>query len=305
MLIRLRISSWLLEKNRRRLKANAVGFRKGGKELSNKIDSRAIIGNSVELGDNNIIYPNAYIEDGVVIGSGNIIGPGVVIYKGTVIGDGNKIYAYAVIGDEPQDISYDGAETFVRIGNGNRIREAVTIHRGTKEGTVTVIGNNNFFMGYTHIAHNCKIGNNVVTVNTAVLGGYVEVDDNAFISASVVIHQFCRIGKHVMLSGLSAVNQDVPPYMLCGGRPPLVHTINTVGLRRSGVSPVERKEIKDICKIIFFSGLSLKNALDEVEKKYNSKPAKEIIGFCRSSKRGIVSGGRVSQLKGIREDGSV
>ncbi len=256
----------------------------------NKIDSRAILGDNVDLGEDNIIYPNVYIEDGVSIGSGNVIMPNSVIYKGTSIGDGNKIHAGSVLGDLPQDISFQGVESFVKIGNNNVVRECVTINRGTDEGSATVIGNDNFFMGYTHIAHNCDVGDGVISVNGAVIGGHVTIEDYAFLSANIAIHQFCRVGKYSMLGGVSAINQDIPPFMTCGGRPARVNTINVVGLKRAGFKPEVRKEIKLACKILFFSGLNIPNALSKIEQNCSSEEALSIVQFVQGSSRGIVSG---------------
>ena len=265
--------------------------------MANIIHANAVVSSKAVLGDNNIIGPNVVIESGAVIGSGNKIGPGAIIFESARMGDNNQIHAGAIIGDIPQDISYDGAESFCRIGNNNRIREYVTIHRGTKAGSETVIGDDTFLMGYTHVAHNCKVGNGVITVNTAVLGGYVEVDEKAFVSASVVIHQFCRIGKYAMLSGLSAVTQDVPPYVFCGGRVVTAAGINVVGLRRGNFSPEIRKEIKTAYKVLYRSGLNIPNALIEIEKQCSSDEVKHLLDFIRASKRGIISGGSTDMVR--------
>jgi len=259
--------------------------------MKNKIHERAIVGKNVKIGGNNTISPNVVIEDGVVIGSNNLIGPGVVLLNGTTIGDDNFIHTGVVIGDIPQDLAFKNVESFVNIGNNNRIREYVTIHRGTKENSTTKIGHNNFFMGYTHIAHNCQIGSGVTTVNTAVLGGYVSVGDSAFISASVVVHQFCRIGKLAMVSGLSAVNQDIPPYLICGGRPALVSAVNAVGLKRSGLKPEIRTEIKKAFKLLYFSNLNTSNAISAISKECSSNEIKYFLDFIKSSSRGITSAG--------------
>ena len=257
----------------------------------NTIHKSAVISKKAGLGSKNVIGPNVVIEAGVTIGSNNIIGPGAVIFKGTLMGDGNRIHAGTVIGDTPQDVAFSGVESFVEIGNNNRIREYCTIHRGTKAHSSTMIGNDNFFMGCTHVAHNCQIGSGIVTVNTAVLGGYVAVDDAAFISASVVIHQYCRIGKYAIISGLSAVNQDIPPFMACGGRPAMVHSINTVGLKRAGIAPAVRSDIKQAFKLLYRSGLSLTNALEKIKKQCKSDEVLYLVVFCKSAARGIASCG--------------
>jgi len=263
----------------------------------NAIHERAIVGEDVVLGANNTIGPNVVIEDGVVIGSDNIFDPGVIVFKGTTIGDENHFHAGAILGDEPQDLSYSGAETFLKIGNRNRIREYCTIHRGTEAGSSTTIGDETFLMGYTHVAHNCKIGNNVITVNTAVLGGHVEVEDNAFISASVVIHQHVRIGKYSMLSGSSAITQDVPPFMMVGGRIAVAFSLNVVGLKRAGFKPVIRTDIRRAYKLLFRSDLSMTNALAEIENGCVSDEVRDIVNFCRAAKRGVVKGGDADSVR--------
>ncbi|MBU1864697.1 MAG: acyl-ACP--UDP-N-acetylglucosamine O-acyltransferase [Candidatus Omnitrophica bacterium] len=257
----------------------------------NTIHKKALVEDNVQLGKKNTIGPHVIIEDGVTIGSHNTIGPGVVIFNGTTIGDGNEIHAGAVIGDTPQDIAFQNKESFVTIGNNNKIREYVTIHRGTKEGSATTIGNDNFFMGYTHIAHNCQIGSGVVTVNTVVLGGYVILEHYSFISASVVIHQFCRIGTYAIVSGLSAVNQDIPPFVMCGGRPAVVNGINTVGLKRAGMKPPIRAEIKQAFKILYRSGLNTENALGKIENECASEEVGQFAIFIKNSSRGVASFG--------------
>jgi UDP-N-acetylglucosamine acyltransferase len=263
----------------------------------NSIDKTVVIGENVQIGENNIIWPHVVIEDGVRLGSNNIIHPGAVIFKGTTIGDDNHIHSGAILGDAPQDIAFKGESSFLQIGNRNHIREYCTIHRGTDAGSKTMIGDDNFLMGYTHVAHNCTIGNGVVTVNTAVLGGHVTVQDKAFISASVVIHQYCRIGKFAMVSGLSAITQDVPPYMTVGGRPAVAFSVNVVGLRRGGFSPEVRTDIKRAYKLLYRSDLSVTHALNEIENGSRSTEVSEFVAFCQSSKRGIIAGGSSEDAK--------
>lgn len=265
--------------------------------MSNQIHPTAVISEKAELGNGNVIGPNVVIEDGVKIGDDNKVGPAAVFFKGAEVGDNNLIHTGAIIGDDPQDLSYDGSDTFLKIGNGNRIREYCTIHRGAKEGSVTEIGDNCFFMGYTHIAHNCKIGSGVISVNNAVFGGHVQVEDNAFVSANTAIHQFARVGKFAMISGLSAVTQDVPPYFTCGGRIAKVFSLNVVGLRRGGVSPAARKEIKTAYKILYRSGLSVANAVEQIKAECSCAEVDHLVQFIENSKRGIAKGGSSDEVR--------
>ena len=255
------------------------------------IHPSAIIGKNVSMGQGNEIGPNVFIEDNVRLGSGNKIYPGVYIGEGTEIGDNNQIHMQAVIGHAPQDLAYQGAKTRTIIGNSNIIREFTTVHRGTKEGTATTIGNENFLMAYAHVGHNATIGNKVIMVNNATLGGYVTIEDQVFISGMVVVHQFVSIGRLVMVSGHSAVNMDVPPFMVCGGRRSIVYSINVIGLRRAGVNPEARLEIKRAYKLLYRAGLNFATAISEIEKMCASDEVKHLLQFIKNAKRGICRGG--------------
>ena len=255
------------------------------------IHPQAIIGKNVLLGEANEIGPNAIIEDGVKIGSNNKIWPGAYICKGTEIGDHNEIHMNAVIGHAPQDLAYKGAPTKTIIGNQNIIREFTTIHRGTKEDTATTIGNNNFLMAYAHVGHNGKIGNKVIMVNGTTLGGYCVVEDEVFFSGVVVVHQFCRIGRLALVSGLSAVNMDIPPFMVCGGRRSIVYAINVIGLRRAGIGSDARLEIKRAYKLLYRSALNFATAISEIEKMCKTPEINHLLDFIKNTKRGLCRGG--------------
>jgi UDP-N-acetylglucosamine acyltransferase len=207
----------------------------------------------------------------------------------TRIGEDNAIHIGAVLGHEPQDMAYDGSETYLVIGDRNVFREYTLIHRGTAPGSSTVIGNDNMFMGYSHAAHNCRIGNGVTVANTTQLGGYVEVGDNAFLSANVVVHQFCRIGRLALISGLSAINQDVPPFVMAGGRPCAVHGINVVGMRRAEFSSEIRKKIKQAYKILFRSDILTNEAVARLEAEGEGSEVLELTAFVKACKKGIIS----------------
>ena len=217
----------------------------------NGIHPSAIVSKDVRLGDDNEIGPGCVIEDGVIIGSHNKLWMNVYVGPGTTLGDHNQIHMGAVVGHVPQDVAFKGGPTYTKIGSHNIIREYVTIHRGTKDGTSTVIGDRNFFMANAHIAHNCQVGHDVILVNLASLTGYCIVEDWVFLSGMVGLHQFTRVGRLSMISALSAVNKDVPPYMLCGGRPAVIQGINVVGLRRAGLAAPVREEIKRAYKLLY------------------------------------------------------
>ncbi|MCM8775567.1 MAG: acyl-ACP--UDP-N-acetylglucosamine O-acyltransferase [Candidatus Omnitrophica bacterium] len=255
-----------------------------------KIHPTAIIGQRVDIGTDTNIGPYVIIEDDVKMGCRNSIGAGSYICSGTEIGDDNEIHMHAIIGHTPQDLAYQNERTFTRIGHRNKIREFVTIHRGTKAGTATVIGNDNFIMAYCHIAHNCILGNRVIMVNQASLTGYVEVEDGAFLSGITGFHQFTRIGRLAMVSALSACNKDIPPYMTCGGRPGVVLGINVVGLRRAGIPADVREEIKQAYKLLYRSGLNVSQAVAAIKKNLSSQEVAHLVQFIEESKRGIVDG---------------
>jgi len=261
-----------------------------------EIHASAIIGKQVEIGMNNSIGPNVIIEDGVKIGSHNKILSGVFIARGTELGDHNKIHMNAVIGHEPQDLAYQGQATFTKIGSKNVIREFVTIHRGTKEGTATVIGDENFIMAYCHIAHNCLLGNNIILVNQASLTGHCTVEDRAFLSGMTGFHQFTRIGTLAMVSALTAINKDIPPYVVCGGRPGVAQGINVVGMRRAGIGPQVRAEIKEVYKLLYRSGMNVSQALEKIKHAFKSPEVAHMVEFIEASKRGILDGTAVETL---------
>ncbi|MGQ9615310.1 MAG: acyl-ACP--UDP-N-acetylglucosamine O-acyltransferase [Spirochaetota bacterium] len=255
----------------------------------------ALIDSKAEVGDDNEIGAYTIIEGNVKIGNRNKIGPHTIITGYTSIGDDNVIHGHVYIGNLPQDVSYKGGESYVRIGNKNIIREFTTIHRGTKEGTYTIIGNNNYLMVGCHVAHNCILGSNIIMVNCASLGGYVEVYDHAFISAFVTAHQFTRIGSYSICGFFTKVIKDIPPFMMIDGNPASVYGINVVGLKRKGFSPERRELLKKAYKLIYRSGLNLKSSLEEL-KKMSTTTVNELqrgdlqmlIDFINGSKRGLL-----------------
>jgi len=248
------------------------------------IDLKAEIGEEVEIG------PYTVIEKGVFIDQGTRIGPHVVIREGTQIGKSCQIFQFASIGEAPQAVAYKGEKTILLVGDRNIVREAVTLHRGTvRGGGKTVIGNDNFFMAYSHVAHDCQIGNQVFLYNGAALAGHIIIEDHAIIGALSGVHQFCRIGTHAMISGITGVVQDVPPYMLAAGNRANLYGLNTVGLKRHHFSEETIKALKKAYRTIFRSGLALENAIKEVgEDEISQTPeVQHLLDFIRHSQRGI------------------
>ncbi len=255
-----------------------------------QIHPTALVGKDVQLGVGNEIGPNVVIEDGVRIGAHNVIRAGAYLCQGTEIGNHNEIHMGAIIGHSPQDLAYKGVPSYTRIGDHNQIREYVTIHRGTKPESATVIGNENFIMAYCHIAHNCELGNKIIMVNQASLTGYCKVEDQAFLSGMTGFHQFTHIGRLAMVSALSAANKDIPPFVTCGGRPAVAFGINAVGLRRAGIPAPVRDEIKKAFRYLYRSGLSVSNALEKIKAELQSAEVGQLVNFVEASERGIIAG---------------
>ena len=256
------------------------------------IHPTAIVSKESNIDKDVEIGPFCIIEKGVRIEKGTVVMNGVVIRKGTIIGKNNKIFPYVIIGEEPQDKSYRKEDTEVEIGNGNEIREFVTIHRAVGEGKKTKIGDKNYIMTYSHIGHNAKVGNSTIIVNGATLGGYAEVGSYAYLSAYVALHQFTRVGAYAIVGGGYRVIKDVIPFALAAGEPLRIVSVNTVGLRRNNFSQERREIIKDTFRILFRSNLNTRQAIEKIE---NQMPMNEdirlIIDFIKTSKRGIVKGG--------------
>lgn len=251
------------------------------------IHNTAIISENVRLGKDVEIGPWCIIEEEVVIGDGTKLWQNVYVGSGTYIGKDNIIHMGVILGHQPQHRGFKGERGYLKIGDGNIVREYVTIHRAFEKDKSTVVGSRNYFMAFSHIGHDCKVGNEVVLCNGVLLGGYVTVEDNVFIGGNAAVHQFVRVGRLAMIGGLTRVNQDVVPYTLveCDAE---VRGLNIVGMRRAGVSQETRQQIKKAYKLLYTSGLNISNAIDEIQNIPNlSKEVVCIIDFIKSSRRGI------------------
>jgi UDP-N-acetylglucosamine acyltransferase len=257
-------------------------------------------GRSVKIHPTSIVDPGAEIDEGVEIGpfccvagtvkigAGTVLGPRVTVEGHTTIGKDNEIFTGAVVGSMTQDKKFDGGISYLRIGDRNKIREYVTINPGTKDGTETVIGNDNLLMAYSHVAHDCVICNHTILANAGTLAGHVVMEDRAIIGGLSAVHQFVRIGKMALIGGCTKVVQDVPPYMIADGHPARVYGINTVGLQRAGVSKEDKNTLKEAFRIIFKSGLTLKNAIARLEALgLASAVMTDVVEFLKKSERGI------------------
>lgn len=255
------------------------------------IQPQAIIHPNAKIGKDVVVEPFATINEDVEIGDGTWIGPHAIIMNGSRIGKNCQIYPGAVIAGEPQDLKFQGEYTTVEIGDNTIIREYVTVNKGTRARNKTSIGSECLIMSYVHIAHDSILGDRVIMGSYAGLAGEVDVDSWAIISPGSLVHQFVRIGAHVMIQGGSKVTKDVPPFCLAG-RDPLSFTgINSIGLRRRNFNNDTIFAIQEVYRIIYQRGLNISDAIDFVEANLPaSNERDEIILFVRDSKRGIIRG---------------
>ena len=253
------------------------------------IHETAIVHPKAEVGENVEIGAYSIVRENVTIGSRTKIGPHVVIDPYVDIGSDCRIFQFAAIGAEPQDLKFSGEKTFVKIGSGNVIREFVTIHRGTADGSgVTEIGEDNLIMAYSHIAHDCKLGRRIVLSNNATLGGHITIGDYSVIGGLVAIHQFVRVGNFAFIGGKSAVVKDIPPYMIAAGDRAKLHGLNVVGLKRQGFSNNTLAMLKKAYRLVFRIGLTLNEAIERVAAEVEQVPeVVHLIEFIKSSEQGI------------------
>ena len=261
---------------------------KNSKKEESKIHPTSVIHAGASLGEGVEIGPYTTIDRGVIIGENTKIGPNVFIDEGTTIGKNCKISKGTVLGTPPQDFKYKGEKTYLKIGDNNTIREYVTINRSTEEGKATTIGDNNYFMAYSHIAHNCRLGNGIVMANAAALGGHVNIEDHAILGGLVGVHQFVNIGRLSIIGGCSKVVKDVIPYAKADGHPLKIYNLNSVGLRRGNFPEEVIGMLKEAFKIIFRTDLNTSQALKKLKEQFpHQQEVKHIIAFIENSRRGI------------------
>jgi UDP-N-acetylglucosamine acyltransferase len=254
------------------------------------IDPSAIIDARAELADGVSVGAFSVIGADVKIDSGTVIGPHVVIKGPTSIGKDNRIYQFASIGEDPQDKKYAAEVTRLEIGDRNTIREFTSMHRGTiQDHSVTQIGNDNLFMAYTHVAHDCIIGDHVIMANGASLAGHVHLHSHAILGGFTLVHQFTQIGQYSFAAMGSAITQDIPPFVMVGGKPTRPHGINSVGMERNGIAADDVRLIRNAYKIIYKMNLRLEDAIEQIEElATDSKELTEMVEFLRNVRRGIL-----------------
>ncbi|HUX94663.1 MAG TPA: acyl-ACP--UDP-N-acetylglucosamine O-acyltransferase [Bacteroidales bacterium] len=253
------------------------------------ISNLAFIHPEAKLGKDVVVDPFAFVDRNVEIGDGTWIGPNATVLYGARIGKNCKIFPSSVISGIPQDLKFVGEESTAEIGDNTTVREGVTINRGTAAAGKTIIGNNCLLMAYAHVGHDCMIGNYCIIGNGSGLAGEVKVHDWAILSGGTLVHQFVRIGAHVMIGGGSKVRIDVPPYIKADREPLAYMGLNSIGLTRRGFKKETIDEIHNIYRVLFQSGLNNSQALQKVEQEF--RPSEErtyIIDFIKNSERGII-----------------
>lgn len=250
------------------------------------IHATAVVDPAAEVDSTASVGPYVVIEGPVRVGPGCRVMSHAVLRGGTTLGARNVVHPGAVLGGEPQDMAFSGAESFLTIGDDNVFREFVTVHRGTSAGSATVIGHRNYFMQNAHVAHNCRVGNGAIVAGGALLAGHVDLADRAFVSGNCVVHQHVRIGRFALLRGLSRTSRDVPPFCLMDGTH-TVRGVNVIGLRRAGFEAERVRAIRRAVARLFGRPTHLGRALAEVEAAASTDDVRELVAFVRASKRGV------------------
>lgn len=252
-----------------------------------EIHASAVVEQGADLGPGVVVGPLSYVEAGTRIGADSVLGSRVSVLRHTTIGKGCQVHSGAVLGDVAQDLAYGGEETYVEIGDRCVLRECVTVHRGTTPGSTTRVGDDCMLMACSHVAHNCEVGNDVIMANGALLGGHVQVGDRVFVGGGAAIHQFVRLGRLAMISGNCGITRDVPPFCITRELSTGVMGLNVVGMRRAGIDPEDRRQLKLAFKRLYRSGLNTSQALERIVAEIDNELVTELCDFVRDSKRGV------------------
>lgn len=257
----------------------------------NTISSLAFVHPEAILDSNVVVEPFAYIDADVKIGSGSRIMTNAVILAGSRIGENCMIFPHATIAGIPQDLKFKGEKSLAIIGDGTVVRECATVNRGTASKGFSSIGKHCLIMAYSHVAHDCVLKNHVILGNATQLAGEVEVDDYAILSGGTLVHQFTKVGSHVMIQGGTRLGKDIPPFAMAGRDPVTYVGLNIVGLRRRGFTNEQINSIQEVYRFLYQSGLNTTQALEKIENDLPQSDEKErILNFVRNSIRGIVRG---------------
>ncbi len=268
--------------------------------MSRHIHPTAIVDPGCEMGSDVVVGPYVIIEGNTRLGDGTRVDPFAQIKNYTSLGRNNHVYSYACIGEAPQDIKYKDEETWLKIGDNNKIREYATLNRGTPDGKgVTLIGSNCFLMAYTHVAHDCELLDHVIMANGATLAGHVKIGQRAVIGGLCAVHQFVNIGEYSFIGGKSGVAQDVPPYMLAAGERAKLYSPNLIGMRRAGFDRREIAAVKKAFHAIWGQGVRREEGMAKAQKEWgNYRTVENILSFIRSSPRGVISPDRCAGKNG-------
>jgi UDP-N-acetylglucosamine acyltransferase len=254
---------------------------------SARIHATAVISSEADLDEEVQVGPQVVIEGPVRVGPGCVLRPGAHLIGPLTMGRHNTVFSHAVLGEQPQHLKYGGEHTRLEIGDYNIFREHVTVHRGTTASWLTKIGSHNFFMATSHVAHDCVIGNNCILANGALLAGHCLLQDGVYLSGNCAVHQFVRVGRLALLSGVSATTKDIPPFII-QQRINCVVGVNVVGMRRAGISAGHIDAVRRAFHLLYRDGLLLPQALGRIEEELASVPeVAELVGFIRESTRGI------------------
>jgi UDP-N-acetylglucosamine acyltransferase len=251
---------------------------------SAQVDPGAVLGPGTTVG------PFAVVGAEVTVGAGSVVHAHAVVEGPAVLGEGNRIFPFACLGMEPQDLKYAGERTTLRVGDRNIFREGVTVHRGTVGGGgETFVGSDGLFMAASHIAHDCRVGDRVIFANAATLAGHVTVDDGATVGAFSGVHQFCRIGVHAYIGGYSVITQDAPPFVLTVGNRARTYGINVIGLQRKRFAPEAIQALRRAYRLLFRSHLPLEEAVERVRAEMGDREeVMTLVTFVATSKRGVI-----------------
>ena len=249
-----------------------------------QVDPQAVLGVGATVG------PFCVVGAEVAIGPGCELLPHAVVHGPTVMGERNRVFPFACLGMEPQDLKYRGERTTLRVGDRNTFREGVTVHRGTVGGGgETRIGSDNLLMAQAHVAHDCQVGSRVIFANAATLAGHVTVEDGATIGAFSGVHQFCRIGRHAYIGGYSVITQDAPPFVLTVGNRAKTYGINAIGLRRKEFSPATIRALRRAYRLLFRAHLGLEESIGRVRAEMSAEPeVMQLLEFVAKSQRGVI-----------------
>ncbi|HXY30137.1 MAG TPA: acyl-ACP--UDP-N-acetylglucosamine O-acyltransferase [Gemmatimonadaceae bacterium] len=257
--------------------------------MTTRVHPTAIVHPDAQLGSEAEVGPYAMVGPGCVLGECCVIAARATLEQNVHLADGVRIGIGAVIGGDPQDLKYQGEETYVEIGEGTVVREYSTVNRGTSESLRTTVGHHCFIMSYVHLAHDCHIGNHVIISNGSQFAGHVTVGDRAIISGLVAVHQFVKIGAHSFVGGSSRVPKDIPPYLKAVGNPIRLYGLNSVGLQRNNFDAAVVRELKRAYRLFFRSELNVSQAMERAEQELTMHPeVRHFLEFVGNSNRGVV-----------------